>query len=176
MLQKHDDSLAWYEPHSGKQAGAIAKVGHIPHEFVVSADQRYAFVTNYGVDSYDSASSGGNTLSVVDLRQHKTVREIQLKEFHRPHGIAIGGSGHLYVTCDLPPALLEVDPGPGKIVHSWSVKARGPHMVSVSSDESLAWTGRCALGHNHSYFLAPRFQACTNSNRRGSHGADSVFG
>src|SRR5260370_4889156 len=96
VLQKHDDSLGCYDPHNAKPIGAVAKVGHIPHEFVLSLDERLAYVTNYGVDSYDSDDQGGNSLSVVDVQQHRTIRETDLGEYHRPHGIAIGQSGRLY--------------------------------------------------------------------------------
>ena len=125
VLQKHDDSLAWYDPQTGKAIGGTAKVGHIPHEFVVSPDQQRAYVTNYGVDSYDSSEAGGNTLSVIDLQQHRTIREFDLGEYHRPHGITIGNSGRLYVTCDLPPRVLVVDASKGTILHAADVKAKG---------------------------------------------------
>lgn len=146
VLQKHDDSLAWYEAHTGKLMGPAAKVGHIPHEFVVSPDEQYAYVTNYGVDSYNSSEQGGNTLSVIDLRQHKAIRDIDLGDHHRPHGIAMGKSGRLYVTSDLPPRILTIDPVSGKVLHVADVKARGPHMVAVSADESHLWVANALSG------------------------------
>jgi YVTN family beta-propeller protein len=146
VLQKHDDSLGWYDPQTGKPAGRVAKVGHIPHEFVLSRDEERAYVTNYGVDSYNTDKQGGNTLSVVDLQQHRTIREIDLGQYHRPHGIAIGQSGRLYVTCDLPPRVLVVDPSKGKVLHAADVKAKGPHMVVVSRDETHVWAADALSG------------------------------
>jgi DNA-binding beta-propeller fold protein YncE len=146
VLQKHDDSLGWYDSQTGKPLGRAAKVGHIPHEFVLSLDEQRAYVTNYGVDSYNSEEQGGNTLSVVDLKQHRTERQIDLSQYHRPHGIAIGRSGRLYVTCDLPPRVLVVDPSKGKVLHAADVKAKGPHMVVVSQHETHVWAADALSG------------------------------
>jgi DNA-binding beta-propeller fold protein YncE len=146
VLQKHDDSLGWYDPQNAKPIGGAAKVGHIPLEFVLSLDEQRAYVTNYGVDSYNSNERGGNSLSVVDLQRHRTIREIDLGEYRRPHGIAIGQSGRLYVTCDLPPRVLIIDPSNGTVLHAAEVNAKGPHMVVVSEDESHVWAADALSG------------------------------
>lgn len=86
ILHKGDDSLGVYDAASGKLVEKIP-TGSRPHEFAVTADEGFAFVSNYGVDSYTEEKQGGNTLTVIDLRQRKAVGEIPLGEHHRPHGI-----------------------------------------------------------------------------------------
>jgi len=145
ILHKGDDSLGVYDEATGKLEQKIP-TGSKPHEFTVSADERVAFVSNYGVDSWTEERQGGNTLSVIDLAARKPAGEIPLGQYHRPHGIHLGRSGRLYVTCDFPPALAVIDSRRRKLLHAIPVSGKLPHMVAVTPDERQAWTADSGSG------------------------------
>lgn len=145
ILHKGDDSLGIYGETSGKLELKIP-TGARPHEFAVTRDQRTAFVTNYGVDSWTEEKQGGNTLTVIDLAERKPAGEIALGQYHRPHGIHLGRSGRLYVTCDFPPALAVIDSRRKQLLHGISVSGKLPHLVAVTADERQAWTADSGSG------------------------------
>ena len=66
VLHKKAESLGFYDRTSGQLLSSVP-VGTVPHEMVVSADHRFAYVTNYGVGTYTDKEPGGNTVSIVDL-------------------------------------------------------------------------------------------------------------
>jgi YVTN family beta-propeller protein len=144
VAHKWADSAGFYDAATGKPL-AVIPVGRKPHEFAVTPDFRLAYVTNYGVDLYTEDLPGGNTLSIVDLAKQKTLGEISLGEFRRPHGIERGASGRLYVTCDRPPSLVVVDPEARKVIRSIGTQAL-PHMVAVAEREDKAWTVNSGAG------------------------------
>lgn len=145
VLHKLDDSFGFYDAVSGKLEAKVA-VGKKPHEFALSADEKFAYVTNYGADSYTETQPGGNTITVIDLAARKAVGEIALGEYHRPHGIERGKSGLLYVTTDFPASLLVVDAKKAKIVKAIPLTGKLPHMVQLTQDERKAWTADAGSG------------------------------
>jgi len=145
ILHKGDDSLGLYDPAAGKLITKIS-VGSKPHEFAVTPDGRFAFVTNYGVDSWTEDKQGGNTITVVDLAARKPDGEISLGGHHRPHGIQLGRSGRLYVTCDFPPSLAVIDSRRRRLLHAIPVSGKLPHLVAVTADERQAWTADSGSG------------------------------
>lgn len=145
ILHKGDDSLGVYDEASGKLEQKIA-TGAKPHEFAVSADERFAFVSNYGVDSWTEEKQGGSTLAVIDLAARKPAGEIALGGHHRPHGIHLGRSGRLYVTCDFPASLAVIDSRRKRMLHAIPVSGKLPHMVAVTADERQAWTADSGSG------------------------------
>src|SRR5262249_12636392 len=66
VLQKKASTLGLYDSTTGARIWTAA-VGSKPHEMVLSPGDRYAYVTDYGVDSYGDAAEGGRTISIVDL-------------------------------------------------------------------------------------------------------------
>lgn len=145
ILHKGDDSLGIYHEDSGKLEQKIP-TGAKPHEFAVTPDGRFAFVSNYGVDSWTEDKQGGNTLTVIDLAARKPAGEIQLGQYHRPHGIHLGRSGRLYVTCDFPAALAVADSRTRKLLYGIPVSGKLPHLVAVTADERQAWTADSGSG------------------------------
>jgi DNA-binding beta-propeller fold protein YncE len=140
VVHKGGDSVGIYKTRDGSATATIA-VGKVPHELVLAADERFAYITNYGVASYTAMEPGGNSISIVDLEKRAAVGEIALGDYHRPHGIERGASGRLYVTVDFPPALLVIDPAGRKIVKAHKLEDTMPHMVAVTRDESKAYIG-----------------------------------
>jgi YVTN family beta-propeller protein len=145
VLHKRANTVGLYDATTGRRLWAVA-VGDLPHEMVVSVGERFAYVTNYGVDSWRDTAAGGRTLSVVDLSRAAVARTIDLETFRRPHGIALGLSGRLYVTVDEPAAVLEVDPEAGRVVRTHPLDQQRPHMVAISPDEQTIFAANSGSG------------------------------
>lgn len=136
LVHKQADSVGIYDTAKGELLASVA-VGVKPHELVLSPDARLAFVTDYGVDSWTETSPGGNTVSIVDLAQGQRIGVIDLGKHRRPHGIELGSkSGLLYVTCDLPPAVVVLDVAARTVVRAISLNQQLPHMLAVNRDET----------------------------------------
>jgi YVTN family beta-propeller protein len=135
VLHKWSESLGAYDLETGQRRGPTLPVGAVPHEMVISADRKTLYISNYGVRLYTETTPGANFLSIVDLERGAKVGEIPLPDHRRPHGIEIGRSGRLYVTCDFPPSVLIVDPATRKIVADFAIDQKLPHMLAVSKDE-----------------------------------------
>jgi YVTN family beta-propeller protein len=140
VVHKGADSVGIYKTKDGSSVATIP-VGKVPHELVLSADERLAYVTNYGVGSYTVMDPGGNTVSIVDLEKRAAVGEIVLGEYRRPHGIERGASGRLYVTTDFPAAVLVIDPVARKVLKAHKLEDTLPHMLAITRDESKAYVG-----------------------------------
>jgi YVTN family beta-propeller protein len=149
IIHKWDNSVGFYDAATGRALAKVA-VNERPHEMAVSADGRFAYVTNYGVNSYTQQEQGGHTISVIDLGRRAKVGDIDLGRFRRPHGIEMGRSGRLYVTCDFPAALLVVDPVKRSVVGEIQISSQSdralPHMVAVTRDERRAYTANAGAG------------------------------
>src|SRR4051794_2395894 len=90
---KEENSLAIVDPDSGKVLATVP-TGMGPHEVVVSADGKTAFVANYG-----PGPAPGSTLSVIDLVGRREIRKFDLTPLSRPHGLALAG-GKVYFTAE----------------------------------------------------------------------------
>ena len=78
-LNKGDSTLAIIDP---VQMKVIAKVatGDSPHEVVLSADAKTAFVANYG-----DGPKPGNSISMIDVAAAKEIRRVNVSPLQRPH-------------------------------------------------------------------------------------------
>jgi YVTN family beta-propeller protein len=145
VAHKWADSAGFYDTRTGKSL-AVIPVGKKPHEIVVSADGRFAYLSNYGVDRYTETSPGENTITIVDLAAREPAGAIELGKFRRPHGMRLGLTGMLYVTCDYPPSVVVVDPVARQVAGSIAVGQELPHMIEVTPDERKAYTGNSGSG------------------------------
>jgi YVTN family beta-propeller protein len=145
ILHKKANSLGLYDSVSGRRYWTVG-VGVKPHEMVLSEGDRFAYVTDYGVDSFTDTAEGGRTVSIVDIEEGRRVGAVDLGRFRRPHGIALGLSGRAYVTVDRPAAVLEVDPRTRTFVVEHLLDQKLPHMVVVSRDERYLYTANAGSG------------------------------
>ena len=119
---------------------ATMPVGDGPHEVAVSADGRWAVAANYG------GSTPGHTLTVLDLRERRPVRTIELGSYLRPHGIAWMPDGqHVIVTSEQAKAVVIVDVPNGRIDRAIQTGQPG-HLLTLSKDGHRAWTANIATG------------------------------
>src|SRR5438874_2337528 len=79
VLSKADQTLSMVDPSTMK---VIAKMpsGPDPHEVTASSDGKLAFISNYGGGAY-------NTISVIDLVEHKALPAVDLGPLRGPHGL-----------------------------------------------------------------------------------------
>ena len=106
-----------------------------PHEMVFSPDGRFAYTTDNGTMRIEQAGTGGNTVSIIDLKLRKKVGEISLGEFRRPHGIdRIQATGQILVSTELPDQLLLIDPEKRQVVKRWATGGKTAHMVVATRD------------------------------------------
>ena len=145
VVHKYGDSVGAYDANTGKSLFTVP-VGKVPHEFAQTADGKLLFVTNYGLRTYTENSPGGNTISIIDIKARKNIGEIDLGKYRRPHGIERAPNGHFYVTTDLPPSVLEIDPAQRKILRALDVGQQLPHMVQLNADERKAYTANAGSG------------------------------
>ncbi len=145
IVHKRADSVGVYDDATGASVATIP-VGVKPHEMALTADRKFLFVTNYGLDSYESKDAGGNTISVVDMAQRKVTATIDLGRYRRPHGIERGSSGRMYVTTEVPAALHIIDPAERRVIRSIDTPGKLPHMVVVSEDEKRAYLANAGSG------------------------------
>ena len=92
VLNKTDNDMVAVDPATMKVTGRVA-VGDGPHEVVLSADGKTAYVANYG------AQTPGSSLSVIDLETMKETRRVDLLPLMRPHGLQMIG-GRIYFTAE----------------------------------------------------------------------------
>jgi YVTN family beta-propeller protein len=115
-------------------------VGKNPHEMILSADGRFAYVTDYGELGAEVEGEGGNTVSIIDISGMEKVGEIVLEEFRRPHGIDIDpATGWLAVSTERPNRLLIIDPASRQVVGDFDTQGEASHMVTLSPDGKTAY-------------------------------------
>jgi YVTN family beta-propeller protein len=132
VLNKDDNALAIVDPESGKVVARVP-TGEAPHEVTVSADGRFAYVSNYG------SSSPGSTISVIDLVAQKELRRVNLGSLRRPHGIAFAG-GQVYLTAEVNRKIARYDPAANKIDWVFDTGQDATHMLVISRDRNTIFT------------------------------------
>jgi YVTN family beta-propeller protein len=119
---------------------AQVKVGSFPHEAVLSADGRYLYISDNGVLWMTEDRPGANSISVLDVNAMKKIGEISLGRFHRPHGLALfPDQQRLLATTERPFGLALVDVSAQKLIRSYEVHGKSPHMVILTPDAKIAF-------------------------------------
>lgn len=131
-LNKSEATMSIIDPVTMK---AIAKVptGDGPHEVVLSADGRTAYVANYG------AQTPGSSLSIIDVVTAKEIRRVDLLPLIRPHGIQLIG-GKLYFTAEASRAIARFDPATNKVDWFMGSGQNGTHMIAGTADQKKFYT------------------------------------
>ena len=110
--------------------------GDGPHEVVMTADGRTAVVTNYG------GRADGSSLTVIDVAGGRVARTIDLDTYSRPHGIVLlPGDSLVAVTSETTEHVVIVAVGAGVVRRAIPTRHRGSHMVAVTADGALLYTG-----------------------------------
>ncbi|HKX84224.1 MAG TPA: hypothetical protein VJL58_08395 [Pyrinomonadaceae bacterium] len=136
VLNKADSTLAVVDPTTMKLLGKVP-TGDAPHEVVISADGKTAFVANYG------AQTPGSSLSVVDIGSIKELRRVDLSPLFRPHGLQMIG-GKLYFTAEVNRLIARYDPAANKVDWVMGTGQNASHMIAGSSDQKRFYTANIA--------------------------------
>lgn len=138
VLHKGHMSLGFYTD-EGKLITAVPVTAH-PHEMVFSNDGRYAYTTDNGTMRIEQPGTGGNAVSIIDLKERRKVGEISTGEFRRPHGIhLIRATNQLLISTELPDQLLIADPVTRKVVRTFPTGGKTAHMVVATPDGRYAF-------------------------------------
>ncbi len=140
VVNKSSNSLSIVDPETRETMAEIA-TGFAPHEVAVSADGRFAYVTDYG-----TGQQAGNTITVVDLESREVVRTISLAPHTRPHGIAMVSDGTFWDTTDGSAHVLHVDPESGTILQAVETGQRTTHQVVVAEEAGRVVTANIGSG------------------------------
>ncbi len=126
---------------SGREV-ARAETQPGPHEVAVSGNGQLAVVTNYGV-----SGNPGNTLSVIEVAQGRTVGTIDLGDHTRPHGIVfLPDNRHVLVTTEGSQSLITVDVWEGKVVASAPTGQMVSHMLAYDEVGQRAYVANIGSG------------------------------
>lgn len=124
----------------GRRLGEFA-TGQGPHEIVVSRDNRFALVSNYG------ATTPGHSLTVIDLGKAGTTRTIDLGGNGKPHGMRLlPGDARAVVTTEGSRKLLVVDVANARVEHAIDLGEGRGHMVALSRDGTVAYVTKIDAG------------------------------
>lgn len=157
-LNKADATIAIIDPTSMKVTAKVP-TGDGPHEVVLSADGKTAFVANYG-----GAQGPGNSISVIDIATAKELRRVDVSPLQRPHGLQFLG-GKLYFTSETNRIIARYDPTTNKVDWMMGTGQNSSHMIAVSADQKKFYTSN--IGSDS--ITAFEFQAVPPSGSRITH-------
>ena len=136
-LNKAEGTLAIIDPNEMKLIGKVP-TGDGPHEVVLSADGKTAYVANYG------AQTPGNSLSVIDLESKKELRRVDLAPLLRPHGLVMGKDGKVYFTAEVNRLVARYDPAANKVDWMTGTGQNASHMLVLSPNQNVIYTANIA--------------------------------
>jgi DNA-binding beta-propeller fold protein YncE len=112
-----------------------AKMGVSPHEAAFSLDGKYAYVPVYGSSGVGQPGTDEHVLHVIRTSDCKEVGTLDTGENKRPHGIAVGRSGTVYLTAEIAQSVLLIDPEQRRIVAKIPTGSPYSHMLALTQDE-----------------------------------------
>ncbi len=139
VLGKSDASLSFVHADTGVILTSL-KTGVGPHEIAVSPNGRIGVVANYG------QREPGRSLGVYDLFERKLIREIDLGEHRRPHGLQFRGDETLFVTSETSKAILRLNVNNGKIEAVLKTDQQASHMLVLSPTAPRAFVSNIGSG------------------------------
>jgi YVTN family beta-propeller protein len=122
-------------------------VGTGPHEAAILPGGTRGVVTVYG-----DRGTVGHELAVIDLRNRRLDRIIELGSYTRPHGVVpiAGRPNHVAVTSETTRQVVVVDVATGTVERAVPTQAPSSHMVALptvgASAGTRAWTANVASG------------------------------
>ena len=123
------------------QVVATLPAGEGPHEVGISPDGRYAVVTNYG-----RRDAPGRSLTLIDIPAAEVVRNIDLGDYERPHGVEWLDDARVAVTAEDDKALIIVDVETGKVVQTIGTDQEISHMVALDREDQRAYLTNIGSG------------------------------
>lgn len=141
VLNKSDNTASLIDLQT-KEVVAVIPTGNGPHEVAVAPEGKTVVVCNYG-----TGAAPGNSLTVIDILGKKKVKDIDLGEYRRPHGIEwMRGTKNIIVTVEANKAVIVVDIETGKIESAIETGQNVSHMVALSPDNARAFIANIGSG------------------------------
>jgi len=128
LIDKLGSTIRFFDPTTFKERSSIA-VATKPHDFVLTADRKTAYVPLYGDGIFGRNPNPGHEVVIVDMDSAKIVGSIDTSPYRAPHGIQIGPDGIIYVASDLDHKLLVIDPKARKVTKA------------IDTDGTTHWIG-----------------------------------
>ncbi|MDA8017612.1 MAG: YncE family protein [Thermoanaerobaculia bacterium] len=144
VANKSDATVSLVNLLNGEVAATVP-TGKGPHEVAVSFDGTTAVVTDYG-----TREEPGSTLTVIDIREAKRTKTIELGEYQHPHGIVFRDRDSVLVTAEANKALIQVDLETGEIEHVFETGEDISHMLALAETSDgqrvYAWVANIGSG------------------------------
>ncbi len=137
LVDKLGGHVRFFDPASLAERSSL-ELPKNPHDFALSSDHRLAYVPIYGPGVYNRNPEPGHELYVLDLRERKVAKVIDLSPYRSPHGVQIDANGLVYVTAELDRKVLVIDGAAGRIVDTIDHEGAG-HWLAVLPDGSKAY-------------------------------------
>ncbi len=134
VVSKHLPGVTLYDADT-EEPLCHATMGISPHEAAFSLDGRYAYVPVYGSSGVGQPGTDEHVIHVIRTSDCKEVGAVDTGTYKRPHGIAVGQSGTIYVTAEIAESVLLVDPREHRIVATIPTGSRTSHMLALTRDE-----------------------------------------
>jgi YVTN family beta-propeller protein len=137
---KEDNTLSFVDLKQNKVVATIP-VGVGPHEVSVSPSGKMAAVANYG-----NRTQSSHSISVVDVLKKEVIKEIELGEYLRPHGMEFINEEELIVTSEVKKVLLRVNIISGTVSEVAKTEQLTSHMVTYSPGDQRAYVANINSG------------------------------
>lgn len=140
LVEKCSHCFSYYDVASGDRLHSI-QLEEFPHEFVVDAAKRFAYVGHYGVETSGHLGHGGTRIFQIDLAARKLARTIDIAPFNRLHGMQMDAQGRLYALSEDRAQLVvldhpETDTAPRRAVPAGGIKS---HLFALTRDGQTAY-------------------------------------
>ena len=140
LVEKCSHCFSYYDVASGDRLHSI-QLEEFPHEFVVDAARRFAYVGHYGVETSGHLGRGGTRIFQIDLAARKLARTIDIAPFNRVHGMQMDEQGRLYALSEDRAQLVvldhpETDTAPRRAVPAGGIKS---HLFALARDGQTAY-------------------------------------
>lgn len=141
MTVKGNQTVAFFDEATGERVASpvVGTPTAKPHEIVLSADGRRAFVTLYGDGAY-AQNNPNNQIAVVDVASMSLERVIGTDLYRGPHGLARDFQGRIWVTVECNDCILVIDPEACEIIRTIYAESH-PHFLYPSCDGRTIYSG-----------------------------------
>jgi len=140
IVNKSSNTLSIVDPASRQELATVG-TGFAPHEVAVSPDGVLAYVTDYG-----TGAAPGNTITIIDLEQGKSLGTMTLSPHSRPHGIVAVSDGTIWATTEGSRHVLHIDPIGRRILKEVQTSQEVTHQVAISEELKRVYTANIGSG------------------------------